>query len=173
MISQSSSHRFARSVLPVSVFVLVWMVHYVWRGYFPEMNPAQSQWVSLAVPTKMSWLEQYIKSQSYYLGFSYALSLAFATVALRRYREQRLCCARNLALGGVTLSGFLAVAGCFLVGCCGSPMLAVYISLFGVALLPLARPIIAVLTTASIAAGWWWMNRASRKMQCAEYARSQ
>ena len=38
-------------------------------------------------------------------------------------------------MGGITLSGFLAVAGCYLLGCCGSPMLAVYMSLFGVSFL--------------------------------------
>ncbi len=160
MTKQPFSHRFARVILPASVFVLVWGIHYVWQGYFPEMNPAQSQWVSFGVPARMSWLEQYIKSQNCYLGFSYALSLAFAAIALRRYREQRFCCARNLAVGGVTLSGFLAVAGCYLLGCCGSPMLAVYMSLFGATFLPLGKPIIAAITTIFVSAAYWWMNRA-------------
>jgi hypothetical protein len=54
---------------------------------------------------------------------------------------------------------FLALAGCFLVGCCGSPMLVVYLSLFGAWFLPLAKPLVAVVTTISIAAAWWWMRR--------------
>jgi len=41
---------------------------------------------------------------------------ALAT-ALRRYREERFCSAKTLAFGGVTLSGFLALADCFMVGC--------------------------------------------------------
>lgn len=73
-----------------------------------------------------------------------------------------MCAARNLAIGGVTLSGVLAVAGCFLLGCCGSPMLAVYLSLFGAAFLPFAKPLVAGLTAASLVAGWWWMKRRER-----------
>jgi hypothetical protein len=62
-------------------------------------------------------------------------------------------------LGGLTLTGFLAVAGCFLVGCCGSPMLVVYLNLFGAGFLPLAKPLVAVVTTLAIIGAWWWMKR--------------
>ena len=73
--------------------------------------------------------------------------------------ERSYGAARTLAIGGVTLSGFLAVAGCFLLGCCGSPMLAVYLSLFGASFLPFARPLVAGVTTITIIVGWFWMNR--------------
>jgi len=63
------------------------------------------------------------------------------------------------ALGGVTLTGFLALAGCFLVACCGSPMLVVYLSLFGADFLPLAKSLVAVVNTLSIIGAWWWMKR--------------
>jgi hypothetical protein len=59
----------------------------------------------------------------------------------------------------VTFSGFLAVAGCFLLGCCGSPMLAVYLSLFGAGFLPFAKPLVAALTTLSILGAWCWVSR--------------
>jgi hypothetical protein len=130
----------------------------MWVGLFPERDPAQDRWLS-APGTETSWLRLYLESQSYWLGYSYALALSFAAVALRRYREQRLCAARNLAIGSVTLSGFLAVAGCFLLGCCGSPMLAVYLSLFGASFLPFAGPLVAGVTTITIIVGWFWMNR--------------
>lgn len=152
--------RSRRAWLPLSVFVFVWTLHYVWLGMFPEQEAAQSQWVSLDGLVKVSWWTRYVESQSYYLGFSYALALAFAVVALRRYQEERFCRARQVAIGGVTLSGFLAVAGCFLIGCCGSPMLAVYVSLFGTAFLPFAKPFVAALTIVSITAAGWWMRRA-------------
>jgi hypothetical protein len=58
------------------------------------------------------------------------------------------------------VSGFLAVAGCYLLGCCGSPMLAVYVSVFGAHFLPLTKPLVAVITVLSIVVAWWWMNRA-------------
>jgi hypothetical protein len=154
------------------VFTIVAAAHYVWVGLFPERDPAQDRWLTVAT-AETSWLRYYLETQSYWLGYSYALALAFAAVALRRYREQRLCAARNLAIGGVTLSGFLAVAGCFLLGCCGSPMLAVYLSLFGASFLPFAKPLIGLLTTVSIVAGWVWMHRnerAAAAQACADEA---
>lgn len=151
--------RLRRALLPIGVFVLVVIAHYLWAGMFPERNPVQDRWAT--VTAAPFWLQRYVDSQSYWLGFSYALSLAFAATALRRYREERFCRARNLAIGGVTFSGFLAVAGCYLIGCCGSPMLAVYMSLFGAAFAPLAKPLIAMLSVLFIGGAWWWMNRRS------------
>lgn len=66
---------------------------------------------------------------------------------------------KRFALGGATFSGLLAVSACFLVGCCGSPMLVVWINIFGAAFNPFAKPFIALLTTATIAAAWVWMSR--------------
>lgn len=147
-----------RLLLPALVFAAVGLVHYVWLGVFPERDPVQTRWETVA-PESASWFSRYVRAQSYWLGYSYALSLAFAAVALRRYRKHRMCAARNLAIGGVTFSGVLAVAGCFLVGCCGSPMLGVYLSLFGATFLPLAKPFVAGLTTVIIALSYWWMRR--------------
>jgi hypothetical protein len=145
------------AVMPLVIFMFVWSAHFLWQGVFPRQDTGQ--WVSLADSVETSWRRRYIDSQDYYIGFSYALSLAFAAAALRRYRRRRLCQARNMAVGGMTLSGFFAVAGCYLLGCCGSPMLVVYISLFGASFMSFAKPLAAALTTIFIAAGWWWMNR--------------
>lgn len=149
-----------RLLLPAFVFGAVIAAHFVWLGLFPERELTQTRWV--AVPgqdgLENSWLNRYVETQSYWLGFSYGLSLAFAAAALRRYREERLCTARTCAIGGLTLSGFLAVAGCYLLGCCGSPMLGVYLSLFGAAFLPFTKPLVAVLTAVFIGGSWWWMN---------------
>ncbi len=153
----------SRALLPLGVFVAVAVAHYCWCGFFPEPNPIQDRWAAVALPESKSWLKLYFEDQNYWLGYSYALSLAFAAVALRRYREERFCTHLNLALGGVTFSGFLAVAGCFLLGCCGSPMLVVYLNLFGASFLPLAKPLLAALTTISILGAWWWMNRQRRQ----------
>ncbi|WP_428937756.1 hypothetical protein [Fontivita pretiosa] len=147
-----------RAVMPVCVLAAVMMMHFVWRGFFPEQDPAQSRWVA-ADPRQVSWFTRYIEERDYWLGASYGLSLAFAAVAFRRYREGRLCVARNLAVGGVTFCGVLSVVGCYLLGCCGSPMLAVYLSLFGAAFVPLAKPLVAGVTLLWILLGWWWMNR--------------
>lgn len=157
-----AARRLRRALLPAGVLALAIAVHFVWLGLFPERDSAQDRWLAVASVEQASWLTRYVETQSYWLGLSYGLAFSFAVAAFRRYRERRLCAARNLAIGGVTLSGILAVAGCFLLGCCGSPMLAVYLSLFGAAFLPFAKPLVAGLTAASLAAGWWWMTRQER-----------
>jgi hypothetical protein len=150
-----------RGALPLVVFVGVAIVHFVWVGLFPEENPAQQQWAAIPTTVGTGWWRAYVESQSYWLGYSYALAFSFAVMALRWYREQGSCTSRNAAIGGFTFSGLLAVGGCFLIGCCGSPMLIVYMNLFGAAFLPLAKPLMAGITTVSIVAAWIWMYRKS------------
>jgi hypothetical protein len=152
-----------RSALPAAAFVAVLLFHFAWIGLFPEENPAQDRWVSIGPVEQPSWLARYVDGEHYWMGYVYALSLGFAVIAVRRYLEDRSCRARNFALGGVTFSGFLAVAGCFLVGCCGSPMLGVYLSLFGAAFLPLAKPLAAGISTLLILGSYWWMQRKSQR----------
>ncbi len=154
--------RLRRTLFPIGVFLAVAVIHFVLLGLFPEQNPAQHRWVTIIPASEPSWLTRYIDTQSYWLGFSYALLLSFSAVALRRYHENRMCAAKNLTIGGVTLSSFLAVAGCYLLGCCGSPMLVIYLNLFGAASLPLAKPLIAVVTTLTVFIAWRWMNRPKR-----------
>ena len=156
-----------RLLLPMLVFVAVGLIHFVWLGVFPERDATQDRWQKVTEESP-PWFNRYWEAHSYWLGYSYALPVAFAAVALRRYREQRMCAARNLAVGGITLTGFLAVAGCFLIGCCGSPMLGVYLSLFGASFLPWAKPSIAGLTTLTIAVSYWWMRSQSRKIKSRE-----
>lgn len=151
-----------RSVLPMAVFCAVLGVHYLWLGVFADGGDARVQWaLSKDLPNQTRWM-RYVAMQSYYLGFSYALSIAFAAWALRRYREERLCSSRTLAIGGVTFSGFLAVAGCYLLGCCGSPMLAVYLNVFGASFLPLAKPLVALIALLTVTVAAWWSSRRSR-----------
>ncbi|MGO9121184.1 MAG: hypothetical protein ACLQPD_26690 [Desulfomonilaceae bacterium] len=148
-----------RAALPLAVFIVVALVHFCWLNVFPEQNPAQSRWATVLPVEEPSWINRYVDGQNYWLGYSYALSLAFAAVAFRRYREKNSISGKTFALGGITFSGFLAFAGCFMLGCCGSPMLAVYLSLFGAGFLPLAKPLIAVLTVIFVGTSWWWMSR--------------
>jgi len=150
-----------RALLPLAVFLAVLGAHFVWLGLFPEQDPAQSRWAEVAA-TDRSWLREYLDGGGYWLGYFYGISLAFAAVGLRRYCEQRLAASRNLALGGISFSGVLAMAGCSLLGCCGSPMLAVYLSLFGVAFLPWAKPLVALLTTVILFAAWRFSRRCDR-----------
>lgn len=144
-------------ILPGFVFVVVFASHFLWRGFFPEQDPLQSQWFSL--PTGNSWLHNYIEAKNYWLGYSYGLSAAFASAALRNYLSSPCRESKTFAIGGVTFTGLLAAAGCFLIGCCGSPMFVVWLNMFGIAFIPFAKPFIAIVTTISIAVAWLWMFR--------------
>jgi hypothetical protein len=142
-----------RALLPAAAFAVVATIHYLWLGLFPDRDPVQDRWSPVAALGTASWSRRYLDGQDYWLGFSYAAPVAFAAAAWRRYREERLGAARNLAIGGVTLSAVLSATACFLLGCCGSPMLGVYLSLFGAAFLPFAKPLIAALTAISLGLG--------------------
>ena len=86
---------------------------------------------------------------------------AFATWALARsilFRQGRTVTA-GAAAGGVTLVGALMAGGCFLIGCCGSPMLTVYLSLFGAKALGLGKPLMALVTLVSVSCGYWCLSR--------------
>lgn len=155
--------RLRDAVLPLAVFAAAVAAHFVWLGLFPERSAVQSAWAALPPEGPTSWLPRYIEAQHYWLGYSYGLSLAFAAIAFRRFVRHRSSGAGKFALGGVTFSGLLAVGGCYLIGCCGSPMLVVWLNLFGAAFLPFAKPLVAGLSTVSIVAAWWWMIRKTRR----------
>ena len=48
--------------------------------------------------------------------------------------------------GGLTLSGILAASVCFLTGCCGSPMLPLYLGLLGPNFLGVTNPLTLAIT---------------------------
>lgn len=136
-------------------------VHFLWTTRLPETTATQSAWAALPADEHPRFA-RYLEEGGYWLGYSYGLSLAFAVAALRRFIRSRTTAAGGYALGGFTFSGLLVVGGCYLLGCCGSPMLAIYLNLFGAGFLPFAKPFLAALTTLSILGTWWWMTRSDR-----------
>ena len=74
------------------------------------------------------------------------------------FAKQRVA-AGGAAVGGITLVGVLMAGGCFLIGCCGSPMLAVYVSLFGSRALGVGKPLTALVTLISVSCGYWCLSR--------------
>ena len=147
--------RLVARLIPAVVFLGVVGLHFGWFAYFGP----QTRWLPLDDDTSGLPIRAYLESQEPWLGLSYALSLGFGTLWLGRYRERRFSSARTLTVGGVTLSGALAVVGCYLLGCCGSPMLAVYFGLLGPSVLPLTGPAVLAFTASSLALAGWWMKR--------------
>jgi len=147
-----------RRIATVMAFVIVLLVHFVWINVFPEIDPAQGSWLTVPAAESPGWLGRYIIGEQYWMGYVYALSIAFAVYALLLFISTRISSTGRFAIGSISLSGFLAIFGCFLVGCCGSPMLGVYLSLFGASFLPFAKPLIALITTILIGGSWYWLR---------------
>lgn len=105
-------------------------------------------------------LARYVKAGDCWLGLSYGLAGAFGVWCFGHLLQMRR---RALAAsaGGLTLSGFLWAGVCFFTGCCGSPMLPIYLGLFGPKFLSLTKPLTFGLTSLSIAVGYAWMAKRS------------
>lgn len=103
-----------------------------------------------------SWMT-YFQQRHYFLGYSYGISMAFVVYSFQKYQEQKYCGAKTLMIGSLGFSGFLGIASCFLIGCCGSPMLVVYLSFLGTQFLSFTKPLIAIISSVLISAGWLWI----------------
>jgi hypothetical protein len=157
-------------LIPAVVFVAIFVAHSLYVGACAASAP--SGWTDFGISADVVGplgLVAYWRGQDYFIGFSYALAAAFATWALSRsilFRQGRTVTA-GAAAGGVTLLGALMAGGCFLIGCCGSPMLAVYLSLFGAKALGLGKPLMALVTLVSVSCGYWCLSRRlARRSTC-------
>lgn len=157
-----------RRILPAFVFLTVFVAHAVYSGFWARAAPAG--WADLDVSSSAVGplgLLAYWRGQDYFVGFSYALAAAFATWALSRCISSRgKEMTARAAAGSVTLVGILMASGCFLIGCCGSPMLAIYLGLFGAKVLGLAKPLIALITFISVSCGYWCLSRRFARGKC-------
>lgn len=116
-------------------------------------------------PEGISPLFLYFGRQDYFLGISYAMSGAFTIYAFLKYLENYRHGIAGM-LCGITLSGFLYFIGCFFVGCCGSPMLGIYLGLFGSTFLGFTKPLVLILTTISVTVGFFWLEKKTRGLKC-------
>ncbi len=96
------------------------------------------------------------------MGASYALSGGFTVFALSVFRENRRKAAVGAA-GGVAAAGAIYGLGCFLLGCCGSPMLPIYIGLLGAKWAKITGPLMFGITLLSVA---WGVRLLNRKRGC-------
>jgi hypothetical protein len=152
-------------LIPAVVFVAIFVAHALYVGACAASAP--SGWTDFGISAHAGGppgLGAYWRGQDYFIGFSYALAAAFAAWALSRsilFRQGRIVTV-GAAAGGVTLLGALMAGGCFLIGCCGSPMLVVYLSLFGAKALGLGRPLMALVTLISVSCGTGAFREISR-----------
>jgi hypothetical protein len=153
--------------LPYVVFLGVLTVHALYLRH-EAAAPAEG-WADVDVGGGAWWgFAPYIMEQDYFLGISYAAGAAFGVWALGQYLETRQAAMAAGAAGGITMVGLLMTAGCFLAGCCGSPMLGVYLGLFGARALGIGKPLMAAVTLLSVAGGYWYLRHKSATVCCGE-----
>jgi hypothetical protein len=143
-------------LLGTAAFVSVFAGHLLYLRYLT--SAPQRDWADNFNPSISFW-QSYIISQDLFVSFSYALSASFAIWAAARFVYSRRRAAAVGAFGGVSLVTFLAAAGCFLIGCCGSPMLPIYASLFGSKAAGIGKPLMALITLVSISGGYLYLLR--------------
>lgn len=110
------------------------------------------------------WFQEYIKGQEYLLGISYGLSFAFIAFAFLKFKENT-----KHALKAAVAGGLLAVILwflCFLFGCCGSPMLIVYLNLIGISALKVPKLVLLLITIISIGIGYLWLSKKIPRSCC-------
>lgn len=152
-----------RRIMPVVAFGAVLGIHAVWHLHARGAGP----WVSFT-PDEAEATYSYFGSGEMWLGLSYATAAAFAAFCLSRFYENRRLAVAGTT-GGLALIGFLYAAGCFLLGCCGSPMLVVYLGLFGPRFSGITGPLMFGITLASVAVGYAWpMRTRSRSCACCD-----
>ncbi len=141
-----------KKIYPAAAFLAVFLLH----GAYIIWNAAK--WASI---DNSSLLSRYLSNQDYFMGLSYGLAAGFTVYSFMRFTGGQRGGLRG-TIGGLTMTGILYFAGCFLLGCCGSPMLAVYLSLFGSAYAGFTKPLVLIITILSIGLSWLWMQKKMR-----------
>jgi hypothetical protein len=129
-------------------FLLTLFIQFIWIS--KDLSP-KTQWADVKAVSEnnVSGYEIYFQDSEYFFGLSYAIAIAFTLFALSRLNIDRKKGAVGI-FGGITFSALLAAFGCFMIGCCGSPMAIVYISMFGSSYLKFAKPLILIITLLSV-----------------------
>jgi len=161
----TTKKQFWQISLPYVIFIGVFTAHAYYLRQQSAM-PAEG-WADVGVGQSGLWgFDYYVQAQDYFMGFSYALGSAFAAWALLKYLTVRQAAMAAGAAGSVTLVGVLMGAGCFMIGCCGSPMLGVYAGIFGAKALGVGKPLMALVTVLSVGGGYWYLSRRLSKVSC-------
>ncbi len=142
---------------PLAVFVAVFVFHALYVRHVSRLPAAG--WANAGIVDNGFWgFHPYLRAQDYFAGFSYALAAAFGTWAVTRFLRQRRAAMAAGAVGSVSLVAVLMAGGCFFIGCCGSPLLAVYLSLFGAKALGAGKPLMALVTLLSTGCGYYCLS---------------
>ena len=152
-------------IIIAASFVITLSIHLFLDSASLEPNANWADAMELTQQTQLTGYELYFIDGEYFLGLSYALAIAFTVFALSCFKFDRSKGVFGI-FSGVTLSAVLYTFGCFLIGCCGSPMAIVYAGLFGSSFLGFTKPIIFIITLLSIGIGYWMLQRKPKGKIC-------
>ena len=156
---------FLPHLIPLAVFVLVLVGHALYIRHVAAA-PVDG-WAAIGITEDgFLGLGPYFAGQDYFVGFSYALGATFAAWAISQFVRQRQAATATGALGSVSLVSVLIASGCFLIGCCGSPMLAVYLAIFGAKALGAGKSVMVGITLLSTGGGYWCLSRRMARGAC-------
>lgn len=147
-----------RKAAPFAAGVLVFAAHAAWNVFFPPS--ASPGWETVAL-SAAEGLRAYAADGAAWLGASYAVSAGFTVFAVTIFAESRRKAAAGAA-GGLAGMGVLYAAGCFALGCCGSPLLPFYLGVLGGRAAGLSGPLLFGLTLLSAGIGVALLKRKGR-----------
>lgn len=136
----------ARVLLPIVTVLAVNAVHFALTTA-PAPAVSASPWAALPPPSTAGRFDAYLANGGLWLGYCYGVAAAMALMAVVFFANRRARSGQGAFFGGITLSGVLAGSACFMTGCCGSPMLAVWVGLLGAAAAPWLGPFAALVST--------------------------
>ncbi len=165
-VNGQTPYRWTKWLAPL-IFVGVYAAHAFYVSRIVA-TPMEGWANSEVMGTGFLGLGSYLQGQDYYTGFSYALGAAFAAWAIGRFLRSRQTAMAAGAAGSITFVGVLMAAGCFMIGCCGSPMLGVYLGIFGAKALGVGKPLMALVSLASVGVGYWYLSRRIKKEICVD-----
>jgi hypothetical protein len=147
--------------IPLAIFFSIFLFHITYLSHSSKYGCFQNQSADL-----ISGFKTYISHSDFYLGYSYSLAGSMTAYAVIVKLENRRCGGVGIA-GGISLLTIVYGVGCFFTGCCGSPLLPVYLSFFGAKVLGIAKPFIATISTISVIIGYIWISKKVSKTKCA------
>lgn len=146
------ANKVKKIIILLTVFINVFILHLIYFKF------------SEGTCGGIGWFRKYIREQEYFLGISYALSFVFIAFAFLRFKENRKNAFKATLGGG--LWAIILWFICFLFGCCGSPMLIVYLNLIGLSSLKVPKLALLVMTIIFISMGYIWLIKKSPKGCC-------
>lgn len=149
-------------IIIIVSFVIILSIHSFLVSDSLEPNANWADAAELTKQPQLTGYQLYFRDGEYFLGLSYAMAVAFTVFALSRFKFDRSKGFLGI-FSGLTLSAVLYTFGCFLIGCCGSPMAVVYAGLFGSSFLGLTKPIVFFVTLLSLGIGVWMIAKSSKK----------